>query len=726
MKKWGRFPRNWSKSKGVLLFKKGDPNSIQNWRPICLTSCAYRIITAHIANAVQELNSRAPFITQAQKGFIQSTRGCIEHTLKVQELLCHAQRTDQDLYFLTIDFRDAFGSVPHKAIWKAMKELGFEENIIHSLKESYTDTSVTFNDARVFTNKGVKQGCPLSPLLFNLVLEKLLRKLQESATGITYVTRSEGEETTHHTNVQAYADDIILIANNREDLDSLCETLTEFTADLKLSLAPHKCSLYSYIKVGHRRMFTNTPVTLQGQEVPTIGILSLSEYLGTPVTRSHVLRMRHNLDDVKTIEDKLQALSKAGLRLNQVLDTIRKFIVPMLDYTMQCNPHTQDSLDQINLAIRKCVNKIAHAEHGTPVPFFHTDWKDGGLSIPELKERQDTLLLSSFIHTTFFSSEKKFFRQMFKDEMAFRRTPREPTGFCGYLEHNGSFSAQTERGTKTLAVKAVKAAHRLQVRVSKQDTVVKMAKGGEEKVIANTKDLLQFLKTFTRPKWHEKLAAQAFKGHSFTALKENPQSNFFFSPRHPQVNDNVLKFIYKARTNNLPTGEVLSHGKGEVPRCQRCANASDTLMHRLNGCRPLYSKYKVRHNKVEAIIVETIKSTTHQRLQIHRSTRVTMPGCPDLSPENRVLLPDIWYFDRVNNHLKIIEITVPYDSIDDTGSTKLSQRRQEKLEKYAGLVDEIRREWNVATHFHVIVVSSLGTVPKETVRELRQIGRAHV
>ena len=155
MKKWGRFPRNWSKSKGVLLFKKGDPNSIQNWRPICLTSCAYRIITAHIANAVQELNSRAPFITQAQKGFIQSTRGCIEHTLKVQELLCHAQRTDQDLYFLTIDVRDAFGSVPHKAIWKAMKELGFEENIIHSLKESYTDTSVTFNDARVFTNKGV-------------------------------------------------------------------------------------------------------------------------------------------------------------------------------------------------------------------------------------------------------------------------------------------------------------------------------------------------------------------------------------------------------------------------------------------------------------------------------------------------------------------------------------------------------------------------------------------
>ena len=74
-------------------------------------------------------------------------------------------------------------------------------------------------------------------------------------------------------------------------------------------------------------MFTNTPVTLQGQEVPTIGILSLSEYLGTPVTRSHVLRMRHNLDDVKTIEDKLQALTKAGLRLNQVLDTIRKFIV---------------------------------------------------------------------------------------------------------------------------------------------------------------------------------------------------------------------------------------------------------------------------------------------------------------------------------------------------------------------------------------------------------------
>ena len=144
-------------------------------------------------------------------------------------------------------------------------------------------------------------------------------------------------------------------------------------------------------------------------------------------------------------------------------------------------------------------------------------------------------------------------------------------------------------------------------------------------------------------------------------------------------------------------------------------------MHRLNGCRPLYSKYKVRHNKVEAIIVETIKSTTHQRLQIHRSTRVTMPGCPDLSPENRVLLPDIWYFDRVNNQLKIIEITVPYDSVGEDGSTKLWERRREKLQKYEGLVEEIRRDWNLTTHLHVIVVSSLGAVPQETVRELRQL-----
>ena len=719
MTAWGRFPRNWTTSKGILLYKKGDPSKVENWRPICLTSCAYRIIAAQMAAAMQELNKDDPFISPEQKGFIQGTRGCTEHTLKIQELLCHVQRTKQDAYLLTIDFKDAFGSIPHKAIWKAMAELGFSDNIISCLKESYRDTKVRFTSGEsIYTRRGIKQGCPLSPLLFNLVLEKLLRALRRHDTGINYTRK----DNTYRVNVQAYADDVILIANTKEDLDTLCHTLTQFSADLQLTIATKKCSLYSYIREGNRRVYSRDTITLNNQQVPNIGILSLSEYLGTPVSRSYVTRMKHSSGSTDIVIDKIQKLKNSHLRLNQVVDAIRKYIIPQFDYNMQCNPYSRESLEKVDTEIRKCLNTLASAPTGTPNAFFYTDWKDGGLSIPNLAERQDKLTLCSFIHTGFMGTESKFFKQMFKEEMKYRKTPKGE-GFCNYECENGTFRALTTRGTETLAIKAAKSAHRLKVQVSKQDNVITVRANGEEKILSNTKGLLTFLKSLTNEQWRTKLTDNKFKGHSFPELQNNASSNFFFSPRHPQVNDNLLKFIYKARTNNLPTGEVLTHGRGNPPPCTVCHRASDTLMHRLNGCKSRNNPYKTRHNAIEQLLIQAIRLSTRQRLVINRSRQVRMASAPRLSQANQRFMPDLWYFDRVNNCIQIIEITVPYDSIDDNGKSKLKIRREAKLEKYSPLANEIRAEWQVAVHLHVIVVSSLGTVPKETKRDLLSLFR---
>ena len=141
-------------------------------------------------------------------------------------------------------------------------------------------------------------------------------------------------------------------------------------------------------------------------------------------------------------------------------------------------------------------------------------------------------------------------------------------------------------------------------------------------------------------------------------------------------------------------------------------------MHRLNGCRPKYSKYKTRHNAIEKILIEAIRSTTNQRLVIRRSTQVRMTGAAALSERNQRLMPDLWYFDRVKNCIQVIEITVPYDSVDDDGRSKVAIRREEKIRKYEDLVTEIRNRWEIAAHLHIVVVSSLGTVPKDTKREL--------
>jgi 3-dehydroquinate dehydratase len=75
----GHVMSSWKEAKTILLHKKGSREEIENWRPISITNCMYRIFTCLLARAFQDVNSRIPVFSDSQKGFIQKTNGCSEH-----------------------------------------------------------------------------------------------------------------------------------------------------------------------------------------------------------------------------------------------------------------------------------------------------------------------------------------------------------------------------------------------------------------------------------------------------------------------------------------------------------------------------------------------------------------------------------------------------------------------------------------------------------------------
>lgn len=117
MMKWGKCPSLWKTARVIFLYKKGALDDAGNWRPISLTSMVYRVITAHIARCVMRLHQSCPFISPNQKGFVPGTNGCAEHASKLNELLMIANAEHRSIYVAAIDFKDAFGSVPHKLIF---------------------------------------------------------------------------------------------------------------------------------------------------------------------------------------------------------------------------------------------------------------------------------------------------------------------------------------------------------------------------------------------------------------------------------------------------------------------------------------------------------------------------------------------------------------------------------------------------------------------------------
>ena len=94
----------------------------------------------------------------------------------------------------------------------------------------------------------------------------------------------------------------------------------------------------------------------------------------------------------------------------------------------------------------------------------------------------------------------------------------------------------------------------------------------------------------------------------------------------------------------------------------------------------------------------------------------TLGGIDD--DETGRLRPDLWY--RKNGTLHIVEVTVPYATPSRGGNT-LEMRRREKLEKYQPLMETLTRRPGAAAELHVIVIGSLGAIPKETIKELEKL-----
>jgi hypothetical protein len=118
----GRVITSWKEARTILLHKKGDREVIGNWRPISIINCPYRIFTCLLARAFQDINARYGVFADLQNGFIKKTNGCSEHEIMLNELFLDARRRHKGLVMTTIDFTNAFGSVPHELIMSTMRQ----------------------------------------------------------------------------------------------------------------------------------------------------------------------------------------------------------------------------------------------------------------------------------------------------------------------------------------------------------------------------------------------------------------------------------------------------------------------------------------------------------------------------------------------------------------------------------------------------------------------------
>ena len=173
-KKW---PTEWKSSVCVPLPKKGDLGECGKYRTIALISCGSNLLLKIIQRRIENILETE--MLEEQAGF-RKDKGCRDQISNFRRTLEACKEYQQTATICFIDYRKALYCVDHNLLWKTLREMGISENLIVVLRNLYRQQRAAVRTERgnsdSFTvDKGVRQGCILSPYLFNLYSERIMR-----------------------------------------------------------------------------------------------------------------------------------------------------------------------------------------------------------------------------------------------------------------------------------------------------------------------------------------------------------------------------------------------------------------------------------------------------------------------------------------------------------------------------------------------------------------------
>ena len=144
----------------------------------------------------------------------------------IRWIIKKARQFQKNIYFCFIDYAKAFDCVDHSKLWKILQEMGIPSHMTCLLRNLYSGQEATFRTGHGTTDwfqirKGVRQGCILSPCLFNFYAEYIMQnaRLDKAQAGIKIAGRN--------INNLRYADDSTLMAESEEELKSLLMKVKE-------------------------------------------------------------------------------------------------------------------------------------------------------------------------------------------------------------------------------------------------------------------------------------------------------------------------------------------------------------------------------------------------------------------------------------------------------------------------------------------------------------------
>ena len=200
------FPKSKNTSITILIYKeKGEITLLKNYRPIALMNTDVKILTKLLAMRLKHI---LPHIIHESQTAVYG-RHIGNNINLIRDLIDLANKNDEEAAFLFIDQEKAFDRVNHKVLYEVLHGFGFGNAFVNWIKTIYLGASTRvsvngFLTENIPLKSGVRQGCPLSALLYVMVIELLALQLRNNLNIVGFTINGEKLISSH------YADDAVI------------------------------------------------------------------------------------------------------------------------------------------------------------------------------------------------------------------------------------------------------------------------------------------------------------------------------------------------------------------------------------------------------------------------------------------------------------------------------------------------------------------------------------
>ena len=346
---WKRcqIPDNWTTAIVKNIFKKGERNDCENYRGISLMNTGYKIYAKIINNRIMKIADC--LIGEEQSGF-RKGRSCIDNVFVIKQIIEQRREKNLETHIAFVDFEKAFDRVDRLKLWKILEKEGYPQHLISVIRSIYKNTSIIIENGskrseQILTNVGLRQGCSLSPTLFNIYINDILKEWKTLVdVGIKLCDNI-------YVNTLVFADDQIIIQENEENLQKSMYLLNKICQSYNFKMSVKKTKIMAFKGKDPIR----SKIVIEDKILEQV---SDFKYLGCEISFKYDKDIEQKVNKFQAICGTIQRTFKNKIRKETKMKFYKVMALPTLLYGSETWVPTQKLNSKIQAAEMKFLRSV--------------------------------------------------------------------------------------------------------------------------------------------------------------------------------------------------------------------------------------------------------------------------------------------------------------------------------------------------------------------------------